>query len=170
MRRFNRDSTAYALQQPDEFSDELADLCTLHPRVTGSLLAAQNAEGSEPYLLGKSCSIHTFCSDEVQALKQLLIKILSITSEEISVNAAYRKYKSITVNGVRFNCSTCKKHSIAVAYWDDTLFECCPTPLASSTLINPQDATHCPVKIKYFVKILYTVSNSVHAMCFVVVA
>ena len=106
----------------------------------------------------------------VVCLKQLLIKILSITSEEISVNAAYRKYKSITVNGVRFNCSTCKKHSIAVAYWDDTLFGCCPTPLASSTLINPQDATHRPVKIKYFVKISYTVSNSVHAMCFVAVA
>lgn len=36
-------------------------------------------------------------------------------------------------------------------------------PLVSSTLINSQDATHRPVKIKYFVKISY-------AVCFVVVA
>ena len=170
MRRFNRDSTAYVLPQPVEFSDELAHLCTLHPRVTGSLLAAQNTEGSEPYQLGTSCTIHTFCSDKVQALKQILMKIFSMPCEEISVNAAYRKYKSVTMNGVTFRCSTCKKLSIALACWDDTLFGCCPTPLACSTLINPQDATHRPVNIEYFVKISYTVCNSVHTMCFVVVA
>ena len=120
-------------------------------------------------MLSTSCTIHTFCSDEVQALKQILMKILStrMPGEEISVNAAYRKYKSVT-----FRCSTCKKLFIALACWDDTLFGCCPTPLACSTLINPQDATHRPVNIKYFVKISYTVcnSNSVHTMCFVVVA
>ena len=37
MRRFNRDSTAYVVQQPVEFSDELVDLCTLHPRVIQAL-------------------------------------------------------------------------------------------------------------------------------------
>ena len=70
-----------------------------------------------------------------------------------------RKYKSITVNGVRFNCSTCKKHSIAIAYWDDTLFGCCPT-----CIFNTDQSSRCYTPLKYFVKISYTVSNSVHAV------
>ena len=98
MRRFNRDNTAYILQSPEEFSDELGHLCSLDQRLTGSLLLTtkcQEGQITHACELGSSCTRHVFPSDDIDKLKCLLQKLLLVPADQISVNAAFCKYHRV---------------------------------------------------------------------------
>ena len=108
MRRFNRNNAAYGISPPEEFCDELYDeLSSLNLRVTGSLFITQNPDLSYneqcEYSLPKSFTCRILSRDDVYILTQVLIKLLSLPNEEaVCVNAAYRKYKCVTVRNVLY--------------------------------------------------------------------
>ena len=173
MRRFNRDNTAYVLQSPEEFSDELGHLCSLDQRLTGSLLLTtkyQEDQNTHAYELGSSCTRHVFPSDDIEKIKCLLRKLLMVPAEQISVNAAFCKYRYLTLKGIRYEGTTKKKSSISFAAWNEKIFGPSPTSLTCTRLVNPEDTTLRPVRIEYFVKMSYTVNDIADNMCLVVVS
>ena len=104
-------------------------------------------------------------------LTQLLVKLLSLPNEEsICVNAAYRKYKCVTVNNILYNSKSKKKSSIAFANWDEELFGPLPTPLTSTSIVNPEDKTLRPVRIEHLVMISLNLNNCIKTLCLAVVS
>ena len=87
----------------------------------------------------------------------LLSKLHSLPLKQITVNAAFHKYKYATIKGIRYECTTKKKLSVALAKWNDQLFGPSPSSLTCTRLVNPEDAMLRPVKIGYFVKVSYTI-------------
>jgi hypothetical protein len=118
MRRFIYDNTAFALQPPTEFGDRLGDLCNLQPRVTGSLLlmTRESAEDHSTLVeLPSSYSYHVLTGADSDSLKRLLAILHSFCPEEVQVNSMCRRYKLVTLNGVRFPSSTSKQVSVGLA-------------------------------------------------------
>lgn len=102
-------------------------------------------------------------------LTQLLVKLLSLPNQEdLCINAAYRQYKSITVNNIVYPSTSKRKSSIALANWDEELFG--PPPSTGTTVINPQDITLRPIRIEHFVMISYSLNNSLKTQCLAVVS
>lgn len=168
MRRFNRDNASYGIYPPEEFRNDFsAELNSLKPRITGSLLASQNSGCHElhDFELPKTSTCHVFSSDDVTKLTQLLVKLLSLTNEEdLFVNAAFRQYKCITLKNIMYLSTSKRKSSIALASWDEELFG--PPPSSGTAVINPEDITLRPIRIEHFVMISYSL-NKTHCLAIV---
>ena len=71
MNRFIRDNNSYAIQTPNMYRDELNDLCTFQPRLTGSVLATTHASTSMndvSIAFPSSCTRHVFGEAEIDIL------------------------------------------------------------------------------------------------------
>ena len=144
MRRFVQDNAAYALVPPDEFHAELYDLCSLRQRLTGTLSATTTTDTS--YSLSTCCTLHIFDEEDCEALQQLIAVQLSVSTGEILVTSAHRKYKSVKIGGKNYVSSKAKP-SIAMAKWNIELYGDSPTILPR-LFSNPSDALLRPVKFR----------------------
>lgn len=171
MSRFVRDNNAYAAQSPVDYRDELDDLCALRPRLTGSLLLASSAHDAETpdFIFPSSCTHHIFSESELAILKQLMIKLEIISSEEnVALNSAFCKYKYVTRNGTKLLSSSSKHMSVLLATWNEDVFG---QDFLPSSLQNPADANLRPVKVNYFLKLSYHAqSDTVHTHTFISVS
>ena len=67
----------------------------------------------------------------------------------------YYKYKQVTTKGSStIFATTSKNSSIVMALWDQDIYGLAPTYLPW-LFINPIDATLCPIRIDYFLKVSY---------------
>ena len=174
MNRFIRDNNAYSIQPPSMYRDELDDLCTLPLSLSGSLTETcidDNISGRPAQLVfPTSCTRHVFGEGELVILKEVLKK-LKIMSEECTcnLNSTYYKYKQITKNDQIFLSSTYKYMSVAMAKWDEDIYGSSPTTFPR-LFANPIDATLRPVRINFFLKLSYLVSDVVYTHYFVYVS
>lgn len=130
----------------------------LQPRITGSLLL-MTPEKNEALKLPPSYTYHAFHESQLDILKQLMVKLLSSLSN-IHMNSSYCKYKFITVNGVKVASSSNRNLSIIMAN---------KFTGTETEILGTREALR-PCKVNQFIKVSYSVNDTICTHCFAVVS
>lgn len=121
------------------YREELNDLSTLQPHLTGSVLMTTCASLSEQgnVFFPTSYTPHVFGEHQLEILKEVMMKLGVISSDqECQLNSTYYKYRHVTIDNIKLPSSTTKSLSIAMAKWDEDLFGSSPTVLPR-LFVNP---------------------------------
>ena len=114
MRRFIHGNNAYTILPPPLYRDELQSLVCFQHTLTGSLLmTAENMDHELPTL----CTRHVFETCEMQILKELMMKLSVLPTEDdrVTLNSLYYKYRECSIKGKKFLSTTSKCKSIVMA-------------------------------------------------------
>ena len=106
MQRFLRDNAVQSLSYPDEFMDDLFSVteAVRMNRLVGSVLNTASCDNLDVSLPTKY-SRRVLTTSEIDALKTLVPKIMSMSSAACTVNSIFLKYSSLSIDGKYFRQS-----------------------------------------------------------------
>ena len=159
MCRFNHDNAAYAIENPTEFHDELNELCTLRQNLVGSLLPTKSC-ADQLYEFSNVFTLNVFEDHEATNLKVLLAKLNTTSLDKIKVNMTYKKYKYLTIKGIKINSSTKKSISVVMATWKRDVFG----EISSDSAVNPIDIYQRPILIDSFLKVTFFIDEQIQSL------
>ena len=162
MDRFLRDNFAFSIQYPEKFADNFKHFVTASTtrRAVGSVLEC-DVTLQETFKMGCKYSRAFLASHERDILSCLIVKLNSILSSdsEITVNAIYFKYSSVTLKNKVYGSSGKKSTPfVALAMWDKDLYGSPSTSVPTSFV---DDTNSQPINIHYFMKVIYNIGDSI---------
>ncbi len=151
MRRFQQNNISQAFKPPSEYQTELGSLCNLRQKVTDSLLMMETGSQTWSLEFPPYHTLHKLSSDQQQAVKEVLLNVLSFDSVE--VNLLFRKYKYVLLNGMKVVSSRPKHSGVVVARKNSHMAQ-------ESVAIPANSLQAC--KVNYFLKVTFSIVATFH--------